>query len=274
MPATGVPQLIRCLYGADPERDGEGGLAYVHWLPGVHPEQVAATAGSILAGQAQPAHASVFVGGAAGHYVAESYLPDGTAIQFCGHGALAAAWVVLNEHEADAQSLAFANEKHHWQARRSAAGDADIALTYARPSPLKCAPPDFAETCLGSRPLAAAEVGTATDYLILELDNAQTVQDLQPDFAAINSATKRALIVTANSTHKGSPGCVFRYFAPQYGNPEDAATGSAAVQLAAYWSQRLQEKRISVRQLSLRGACMQLNVSDDAVELAARVGYG
>jgi predicted PhzF superfamily epimerase YddE/YHI9 len=268
------------MHGADPvgngEGDGEGGLAYVHWLEGVLPEQVAATARSMLAGQAQLTHASVFVAGESGHYVAESYSAVGTAIRFCGHGALAAAWVVLHEHEANAQSVAFTNYQHGWQARRmtgGAEGDVDIALTYAQPTPVECTPPDFAESCLGSKIIGAAEVGTATDYLILELDSEQTVQRLQPDFAAINVATERALIVTAATLHNEVPGCVFRYFAPQYGPPEDAATGSAAVQLAAYWAPRLDVDQFKAHQLSPQGAWMQLRLLDDTVELAARIGY-
>jgi predicted PhzF superfamily epimerase YddE/YHI9 len=270
-----APQLIRCMHGVDPEHAGEGGLAYVHWLEDAVPEQLSATAEAMLAEQAPREHASVFVAGGAGRYVAETYSPDGTRIRFCGHGALAAAWLALNEHEPDAGSVAFMNKNHDWQARRSSDADADIVLSYSSPTPVACAVPDFAEACLGAAPVAAAEVGAPTDYLILELDSVQTVQDLQPDFAAINVATERALIVTAAKMHTEMPGCVvFRYFAPQYGTPEDAATGSAAAQLAAYWLPRLNTQYCNAQQLSPQGAWMQLHQQGDTVELGARVGYG
>jgi predicted PhzF superfamily epimerase YddE/YHI9 len=267
-----APQLIRCMHGVDHEHAGEGGLAYAYWLEDAVPEQLSATAEAMLAEQAPREHTSVFVAGGAGRYVAETYSPDGTRIKFCGHGALAAAWLALNEHEPDAESVAFMNKNHDWQARRSSAADADIVLSYSCPTPVVCAVPDFAEACLGVVP---AEVGAPTDYLILELDSVQTVQGLQPDFAAINAATERALIVTAAKMDTEMPGCVvFRYFAPQYGTPEDAATGSAATQLAAYWLPRLNTQYCNAQQLSPQGAWMQLHQQGDTVELGARVGYG
>ena len=69
------------------------------------------------------------------------------------------------------------------------------------------------------------------------------------------------------------PGCVFRYFAPQYGSPEDAATGSAAVQLAAFWSPRLARERFTAVQLSPEGARLQLACGAESVDLMARVEY-
>jgi len=82
------------------------------------------------------------------------------------------------------------------------------------------------------------------------------------------------LIVTASTMHDEVPGCVFRYFAPQYGPPEDAATGSAAVQLAAYWALQLNVDHFKAHQLSPQGAWMQLRLQGgDTVELAARIRY-
>ena len=99
------------------------------------------------------------------------------------------------------------------------------------------------------------------------------VEMLQPDHAAIAAATRRALIVTAWSPEKSGPACVFRYFAPQYGNPEDPATGSAAVQLAAFWALRRGVTRLSAAQLSDEGAYVRLGCNAGTVDLAARVGY-
>jgi predicted PhzF superfamily epimerase YddE/YHI9 len=133
--------------------------------------------------------------------------------------------------------------------------------------------PEFAAKVLGVSPLACAEAGGPADYLIVELPDADAVRELQPDFAGLSAATQRAVIVTAVAEHSGHPGCVFRYFAPRYGTSEDAATGSAAVQLAAFWSPRLAGPRFQARQLSLQGAEMWLACNGNVVELTARVGY-
>jgi predicted PhzF superfamily epimerase YddE/YHI9 len=259
-----------------------GGHANVYWLPEVSPDSLLAEAESILAAYSASQHTAVLLAGAAGHYVAESFSPAGARIQFCGHGALAAAWLVLNEREPLAQSVAFTNKERSWQARRSESLQPDmcIALLYSRPSSVACAVPEFALRCFGSQPLAAAMAGAATDYLIVEMNSAQTVQNLQPDFALLTVATDRALIATARASHftnadaNNQPGCVFRYFAPQYGAPEDGATGSAAVQLAAYWSPRVSPGSLALRQLSPQGAVMRVACHADTVELLARVGYG
>ena len=265
--------LIRCMYSDT----AVGGIANVHWLADMPTEQVDAAATAVL-GSEPAEHVQVFIAGSKGRYRAESYSPNGARIRFCGHGALAAAFVVLQEVEPQAESLHFYNADRDWQAQRSGAATSDITLTYISPLMQPCAVPEFAATVVGVKPVAAAELGGASDYLLLELEDESLVRHLQPDLPALEAATQRALIVTAQTASESgsSHACVFRYFAPQYGNPEDEATGSAAVQLAAYWGPRLQleaHEQLSLSQLSAQGAAMQVSYRDDAVDLAARVGY-
>jgi predicted PhzF superfamily epimerase YddE/YHI9 len=263
-------QLVSCMHNA--LVSDSGGLAMVHWMPDVAAVELDAVAATIQA-SAHNDDTLVCVTTESGEYIAESYSPTGKPIQFCGHGALAAAWVVMNEHAPDESVVSFSSHRHKWTARRADFDVADVALTYARPEPLECPVPDFAEACLGGKVIKAAKVGADTDYLILELADAAAVKSARPDAAAICAATQRALIITARAQELSS-GCVFRYFAPQYGDPEDAATGSAAVQLAAYWGPDLKMPRFKAQQLSLQGATMQLTCQSEMVELAARVGYG
>jgi predicted PhzF superfamily epimerase YddE/YHI9 len=254
-----------------------GGLANVHWLADVSPTELYATAETLFASGEVSDCTQVFVAGDDDRYVAESFTPEGGRIQFCGLGALAAAWVVFDQHAADATVLEFANAEQSWQARQSSAdsstNDSDITLIYRRPSPADCAVPAFAAPVLGVQPLTAAVVGGPSGYWLLELADTSALQALQPDFSALTAATERALIVTARAMQADGPGCVFRYFAPQYGTPEDAATGSAAVQLAAFWSSRLARERFTAVQLSPQGARLQLACGADSVDLMARVEY-
>jgi predicted PhzF superfamily epimerase YddE/YHI9 len=250
-----------------------GGLANAHWLADVSPHEIQLSAEQFFASGAAGDCTQVFVASDEGRYVAESYTPEGGRIQFCGLGALAAAWLVFDQYATDAAVLGFANAEQSWQARRSAADDSDITLIYKKPLPVDCAVPAFAAAVLGAQPLSAAEVGGPSGYLLLELADASAVQALQPDFSAISAATRRALMVTARAMHADGLGCVFRYFAPQYGSPEDAATGSAAVQLAAFWSSRLERERFTAVQLSAQGARLQLGCGGDSVDLTARVEY-
>jgi predicted PhzF superfamily epimerase YddE/YHI9 len=270
---------MRCMHTTAPD---SGGLANVHWLTNVSPNglsnELQVAAESLFASGEVIDCTQVFVAGEDGRYVAESFTPQGGRIKFCGLGALAAARVVFDQHKLKAAVLEFSNLEQSWQARQSAS-DSDIAatdsitLTYKRPSPTDCAVPAFVAPVLGVQPLTAAKVGGPTGYMLLEVADASALQVVEPDFSALTAATERALIVTAKAMHPDGPGIAFRYFAPQYGTPEDAATGSAAVQLAAFWSSRLARERFTAVQMSPQGAWLQLGCSSDSVDLTAPVEY-
>jgi len=267
------PVKLRCMHSSDAAVSLAGGCAQVWRLPeeGFDAAAVAAMAASISDCVA------VFIAGSAGRYRVESFDPDGNAIRFCGHGALAAALHVYSEFESDAPELDFFNHFHQWKARRPDSADADITLVYKLPELTRCRVPTFAHEVLGAAPVKAADVGGAEDYLVVEFASPDHVRDLAPDFDAFSAVTRRAIIATARAGDPGNrsqKGIVFRYFAPQYGQHEDAATGSAAVQLGAYWAEAYGAAGFSARQLSAGGARMQVVCRSGAVELSARVAYG
>ena len=266
MPALQAIASLRCMYSDA----AAGGVADVHWLTDASPLELTNAAVSFCNGNNSNDTTQVFVTSHEGRFVAESYSATGRRINFCGHGALAAARVVFDRHAAGANECEFSNAEQSWRARYSA--DC-IALTYSQSSVEVCSIPTFAKAALGVQPLTAATVGGSSGYLLLQLADAELVKSLQPDYALITAATERSLIVTAQADNIHPPGCVFRYFAPQYGTPEDAATGSAAIQLAAFWSPHFDGSPFTAWQLSPQGAEMQLSCSGSTVDLTARVGY-
>lgn len=198
----------------------------------------------------------------------------GAPIRFCGHGALAAARVALDETEPQAVvpgPVSFSSDSQQWQGWFDVAGGGDcVTLSFARPAVSMCAVPRAAALWLGVPLVAAATSGGPDDYLILEASAPESVATAAPDTAAICAATRRALILTA----RDATGPVFRYFAPQYGDAEDTATGSAAVQLGSYWQQRAGLDVADYAQLSPGGGCMTVRCNTAVVELSARVEYG
>lgn len=80
-----------------------------------------------------------------------------------------------------------------------------------------------------------------------------------------------ALIVTALGGTSVNEDYVMRYFAPQFGNSEDMATGSANAYLMKYWQLKLNKKRLSGRQLSKAGALFYGVVHGDTVTLSGKV---
>lgn len=157
----------------------------------------------------------------------------GHPIQCCGHGLLCSA------------SL--------WLARWRAAGvlaacDADvpcrreddivwIGLPAERCEPVQV--PDWLPGALGTDDiLACANAGPDDGYLVMEMPRDYDLGAISPPGASLATNTARALIVTcavSSSRALYDEQVHLRYFAPQYGVPEDAATGSAMRVLARYW---------------------------------------
>jgi predicted PhzF superfamily epimerase YddE/YHI9 len=247
----------------------QGGYARVHYLGAVSASAFDRYASSLLGSLPVLDSTEVLVAAAESGFTVESYSANGRQIQFCGHGALAAAFVVFDQIAGAVESVSFANHYQGWQGRQ-VAPDA-IALSYSKPEVVGCAIPEFAEQVLGTRPLAAAASGGSAGYLILVMPDAAAVRNLQPDLQRLAQSSACALIVTAFDETEAT--CFFRYFAPQYGTPEDSATGSAAVQLAAFWQSQSQISTIRLKQLSATGAWLAASCHGAQVELSARVGY-
>lgn len=105
-------------------------------------------------------------------------------------------------------------------------------------------------------------------YTLLELSDAHTIRHWQPNPAYLCRYTQRALIITAKAPPRSGDDYVMRYFAPQYGNSEDGATGSANALLVSYWAKRLNKRWLKGRQLSSTGgAFLGQSLSNGRVEL-------
>lgn len=95
-------------------------------------------------------------------------------------------------------------------------------------------------------------VGEGSDYCIIELNHEKDVKTCDVNSRRLCRYSNRGLIVTAKSIQKNND-YVLRYFAPQYGQKEDAATGSANAMVGRYWQHRLQKRKVRGRQLSETG---------------------
>ena len=72
------------------------------------------------------------------------------------------------------------------------------------------------------------------------------------------------MIVTARGT---SCDFVSRFFAPKSGIDEDPVTGSTHCTLIPFWSERLQKKDMTAKQLSRRGGTLLCRDAGDRVEI-------
>lgn len=185
-------------------------------------------------------------------------------VQLCGHATLASAYVIFRKLSPQSARIGFQTRSGKlW------AWTEGVALTIDLPStPLDRLPrPNEKELSLLRQGLRLEDfevLGKAPGLWVIQLSTAQAVRELKPDFGKL-SELKDCVSVTAPGT--GGTDFVSRYFAPNYGIPEDPVTGSAHCVLAPYWAARLGKTALRAQQLSPRGGSLVCRVRDARVEL-------
>jgi predicted PhzF superfamily epimerase YddE/YHI9 len=121
--------------------------------------------------------------------------------------------------------------------------------------------------------LSCDRVGTASGYLLVELESPDELAAMTPPGEALKALTDRALLVYVRCAHNDAtptPYC-FRYFAPQYGSAEDTATGSAMRLITASARTRYTDHEIMAAQLSPGGGLLYGAVEGDTVWVGGQV---
>lgn len=185
---------------------------------------------------------------------------NGRPIQVCGHGLLASAYAWRLAVPATDLSLTL-----HSGGKNYTVSCDDDGLWLHCPR-IYCHPVSLFPThWFDQVPEAAALAGGGDGYYILRWPIGFDLARIRPRLAIIAQESRRGIIATA-ATSKID--CVtLRYFAPAYGNPEDSATGSAAVVLADYW----QRPTLRLQQRSARGGRMKVRLSSSTVALSGAV---
>ena len=111
-----------------------------------------------------------------------------------------------------------------------------------------------------------ADVLRARDYLVV-LESEEEVRSIQPNFEKLAKVDCTGIIVTAPGEDVDF---VSRFFAPQFGVPEDPVTGSAHCTLAPYWSEVLGKNELTARQVSERGGELACKLVGERVHIAGR----
>lgn len=120
-------------------------------------------------------------------------------------------------------------------------------------------------SALGIEEALNIEYCETLDYLIVEVENDQIVEDLAPNFQRMLDShlpkNVGLVIVTSKSTSNKDFDFVSRCFAPWFAINEDPVTGSAHTILYPYWSKRLMKKELIAYQCSPRGGILHLQPS-------------
>tara|TARA_R110001592_G_scaffold63585_12_gene194952 strand:- start:7260 stop:8054 length:795 start_codon:yes stop_codon:yes gene_type:complete len=188
-------------------------------------------------------------------------------VALCGHGALAAADLILssiNTDKTNTQCL-FSNKNITVQQL----GHRKYILHLPPIELLPCTLSSGISGLFNVTALNAMQTETDSGYLIVSVKNKATVGTFDFDERKYSGLTRRALIVSCKSEDK--PDLIyFRYFAPQYGEREDSATGSAAPVLAEFWKLSF-DKLCHCEQLSPTGGYYQLKRSEESIQVVSTV---
>lgn len=200
------------------------------------------------------------------HYRIRWFSPT-REIPLCGHATLASAHILTKFLKPDVKRIRF---------------DSQSGPLYVAPQGDKLEL-DFPVHAFEPRPAALAKVAAVFDlkptelyasdgygaYMALFDDQAQ-VERLQPDMTRLN-ALDLSVVVTApgpSGVNKNGIDFVSRYFAPQWGIPEDPVTGSTHCFLAPFWAGVLGKTKLHARQVSARGGDLWLSLEGDRVKIA------
>ena len=190
-------------------------------------------------------------------------------VELCGHATLASAHVLWEDGHLPAATQARFHTKSGLLTadRRGAWIELDFPATPVTPTTV----PAGIAGALGATPRAAGS--TRLGYLVLEMEDEDTVRRIDADFGAIGRIDAKGVVVTSRATAGGGGGgydFVSRFFAPRLGVPEDPVTGSAHCALAPYWSAKLGKAELVGYQASARGGVVRVRLQGDRVYLGGQ----
>ncbi|WP_404401003.1 PhzF family phenazine biosynthesis protein [Idiomarina seosinensis] len=152
----------------------------------------------------------------------------------------------------------------------------DQRSAYYRDTPLTQRPltrVKFWQQVVRQRIINGSYCGGRNDYVLLE--TGQPLAHLHINTKLLCQFSRRALIVIYRPC---SGALQLRYFAPQYGPAEDAATGSACVQAAGYlrrhYPRQFLRQLFEVNQCSPAGGCLYLKSIGRQVLVRGRTAVG
>lgn len=164
-------------------------------------------------------------------------------IDLCGHATLGSAFVLMNYVCPYINQVEFHTQSGKLSVEKS---QDKYVMDFPSRKPVPCDIPSVLEQALGIKVKATYR---ARDLLVLA-EKESDIADIQPDFTLLKQIKDAfAVIVTAKAND-----CDFvsRFFAPNAGINEDPVTGSSHCTLIPFWSEKLNKKKMTARQLSER----------------------
>ncbi len=179
----------------------------------------------------------------------------------CGHGTLAAAFVLFSYGNEAGNSISFTYNGGTLIVNR----EQDLlTITFPVDTLSKLTmTPELAD-CFDEKVLEVYK--GKLDYLFV-FENEEQVRNCKPNFSSISKIGGRGSIITAKGNKADF---VSRFFAPRYGVNEDQVTGSAHTSLTKYWSSKMNKNYFHATQLSKRGGNLVCQLDGANVKISGK----
>jgi PhzF family phenazine biosynthesis protein len=185
-----------------------------------------------------------------------------TEVALCGHATLASAHVLFACRQWPQKDIRFRTRKSGplVVTKRGDLLEMDLPSKPAHPR----TPPSGLQTALRADPPKTLGAG---DDILLVLESEKAVQEMRPDFSALERVDCRDVIITARGERSDF---VSRCFALRDGIPEDPVTGSAHCILIPYWAGVLGKNDLHAFQVSKRGGELFCAYGGKRVKISGR----
>jgi len=175
-------------------------------------------------------------------------------VDLCGHATLAAAFSLWDSGIIDnTEKIEFSTRSGFLTAVKK---DDKIELDFPQLFVNECDSNKIVNKSFGIKP---TYTGKNDKRYLIEIDNAEKLRNINPDFDLLEKADLGAFIVTCKSDRPGYD-FLSRFFAPYVGIKEDPVTGSAHCYLAPYWAKKLQKNELVGFQESNRTGIIECEV--------------
>jgi PhzF family phenazine biosynthesis protein len=188
-------------------------------------------------------------------------------VDLCGHATLASAHVLWEEADEAPGPLGFETRSGLLTATQTGDGLIQLGFPADPPEVVDDGGPPGLAVALGA-PVLGVYQGRFD--LLVEVEDAEAVRRLAPDFRRLAGLSVRGVIVTAPGDGHDGADFVSRCFYPAAGVDEDPVTGSAHCTLASFWCARLGRPSLVGWQASARGGRVGVELAGDRVLLTGR----
>ena len=178
-------------------------------------------------------------------------------VELCGHATLAAGHVLIH-----GESVRFATKSGTLIVTRR--GNV-LELDLPAASLTEVNEPDL-NRALGIANSPAWLAEGCNDAAIIEVADEDAVRAVRPDFAALKTIHRMAIVTARGKDHDVAS----RVFVPYVGIDEDPVTGSAHAALAPYWAKKLGRNEFTALQASARTGVLQCRLEGDRAVLGGQ----